>query len=174
MRRVLIAIMLLALAAPVAAQQRSQAKPVGDLSLEFLFEQDALESAVAKGTEPEHARRTIIKYLGLTEDQIAAWDELLETARAEAGPIRDLIRANNEELKALLDAGDPDPAAVGDLVIANVDLHRQLGDIHRSYVEGFHGLLDEQQMGRLNLVRRAARVQPVIPAFRLFGLIGPR
>ncbi|MCB1054804.1 MAG: hypothetical protein KDD11_04740, partial [Acidobacteria bacterium] len=66
---------------------------------------------------------------------------------------------------------DPDAGAVGDLVLQIRDLRQQIRALGQSATDQFEALLSEEQAGRLNAVRRAARLQPVIPAFRLLHLL---
>ncbi len=175
MKRALIATLLIVVAAPLAAQQFSSARPGGDrIAADLGFLGEDLGFVTDKGTAPEHAKRMVIEFLQLTEEQIAAWTTLLELRRTDAEAIREQIQAINEELRGLFEAGDPDPTAVGELVIASRGLHGQMGEVNRAYVDGFEALLDERQAQRLSLVRRAAHMQPVIPAFRALGLLPPR
>jgi hypothetical protein len=170
----LIATLLIAIAVPVAAQNRSTAKQPADVAFDFGSVEIGIGSVVAKGAAGEHVQSVIVEFLRLTPEQVEDWNSLLESAKAQSELIRDDIRANNQDLRVLFEAGDPEPEDVGALVIDNHDLGAQLVDIHRGYVEGFQELLEEGQRHRLNLVRRAARVQPVIPAFAAFGLLPRR
>jgi hypothetical protein len=173
MRKLLIVALFVALAAPLAAQDRPSARSTGgnpfDLDVEHSF---LFETMDAKGRPAAHAMRQVARFLGLTEEQVASWQGLLEDRRLAAEPKLEQIKDNNAALKALLNGDGPDATEVGNLVIANVGLHQDLGDIHRTYVESFQGQLDEDQLRKLNLIRRAARLQPLIPAFRMFGLVG--
>jgi len=74
----------------------------------------------------------------------------------------------------MIDSGDADPTAVGELVIQIADFRAALGEIQMTYHEDFVALLDEDQMGRLVFINRADKVQPIIPAFKLFELIRRR
>ncbi len=66
-----------------------------------------------------------------------------------------------------------DATAIGEKVIEIHAIDLQLRDANQDYVAGFEALLDEEQAGRLGFIRRAARVQPLIPAFRAAGLLAP-
>jgi Spy/CpxP family protein refolding chaperone len=122
---------------------------------------------------PGAAQHQIAVYLGLTDEQVAAWDVLIDDGQAAAAPVRDAIAAVQQELDELLAGNDPDPMAVGGLVIQRRDLGQQLADIERGYVEGVEGLLDEQQVARYRFIRRAERAEPLFPAFRLLRLLPP-
>ena len=63
---------------------------------------------------------------------------------------------------------------MGELVLERRDLGEQLAEVHRTYVDGFEAMLDENQMERLRFVRGAAMIQDVIPAFQRAGLVPHR
>lgn len=130
-------------------------------------------AAQEPGPPPERGQDAIAAFLALTPDQVAAWDQLLSDRDAAAEPLRTELEAVEDELRALL--GEPDPAVelVGALVVQGRDLRQQLGDVHHAYLDGFVALLDDEQARRFEAVRRAERLQPLIPAFRAFGLLAP-
>jgi len=147
MKRLLIAMIVLAVAIPAVAQE----SPLGDV-----------------------AKDRIVNFLELTPDQVIAWDLLIDEGQAVAEPLREAIRAVQAEINALFEGGDPDPATLGALVIERHDLGEELALVHRDYVDGFEAMLDETQGNKLMFVRRAARAQPLIPAFRAFRLLPPQ
>jgi hypothetical protein len=151
MKRLLLSAMILALAAPVAAQ---------------ISEPDDL-------THPamDAARFAVINFLGLDSDQVDAWDVLWADHRAAEQPIRQQIRDVQTMIDDLFAAGVPDPAELGLLVIERHDLGEDLLDVHRIYVEGFQMLLDDEQTGRLHQIRVADKIQRWIPAFKAFELV---
>ncbi len=158
MTRVLYAAALvatLAIAAPAAAQGPPGPPPGDDLCL------------------PGAAQQVIAEFLNLTDDQIAAWEMLIDEREQAAGPLRDAIAAVQQQLDDLLAGDDPDPLAVGDLVIQRHDLGEQLADVHRAYVAGFEGLLDAAQLAQYRFIQRAERAEPLFPAFRMLGLLPP-
>ncbi len=144
MKRLLIGLIALAIVMPVAAQET----PLG-----------------------EAAKNGIIHYLSLTPDQVVAWDQLIEEFEADAQPLREAIAEIQAQIDELFAGGDPDPEELGELVIQRRDLVEQLAQVRVDYVEGFEALLDEEQFKRLRLIRRADRVEPLIPAFRIYGLL---
>jgi Spy/CpxP family protein refolding chaperone len=148
MKRALLAsAVLLALAAPASAQEL--------------------------GPCAERGQDAIVEFLALTPDQVAAWDQLLADRDAAAEPLRTELEAVETELRALLESPDPPADEVGALVIQGHDLRQQLGDVHRVYFDGFVALLDEEQAPRFEAVRRAERLQPLVPVFRAFGFLAP-
>ena len=146
MKKVLIGVALLTLALPLVAQEH----PVLD-----------------------RARQEVINFLALEETQVTKWDELLAAREAAVTPLREQVKGLEEQLKTLLGQEIPDAAAVGALVIQIKGLQEQIQAAKQTYLDGFEAVLTADQTGKLNAVRRAARIEPLIPAFRLFGLVHP-
>jgi hypothetical protein len=175
MKRLPIATLLIAVALPAAAYAGALAAGTADGPLGFDSPGDLLQLAATKGSVPDHAKTAIIEYLGLSDAQIEAWDVLIDDTMALSGPLRARVRGINDELEALFESDDPDADVVGEFVIERHGLLEELFLIHRDYVDRFeHGILTEDQHRKYHVVRAAARVQPLIPAFRLYALIPPR
>jgi Spy/CpxP family protein refolding chaperone len=153
MKKVLIVLFALAVVSPVLAQE---GPPEGPPPI-----------AVA-------AHNQVALFLELTEDQVAAWDEMYIIHRDAEQPVKEEMRIQEAELKEMIEAGDPDPTTVGELVLLIADLRAELGEIHMTYHEDFMALLDEDQARRLGFVNRADKAQKIIPAFKLFELIRRR
>ncbi len=119
------------------------------------------------------AREAVIKFLGLASDQVASWDALLAARKVAVEPLQEVLQATEKELQGLLQADNPDPAAVGKLVLKAKELREQIGAAHKAYVEGFEAMLTAEQKNKLAFLRRAERAAPLVPAFRLFGLLPP-
>lgn len=147
MKRAVLVLMMVCLAAPLLAQ--------------------------ADAPEAPKAREAVARFLQLTPDQMEEWNGLLAARQALVQPLREELRDVEGELKELLDGDNPDPTAIGTLVLEGKALREAIGDANRDYVEGFEAMLTEEQRGRLTAIRRAERLQPLFPAFRLFGLLGP-
>ena len=120
------------------------------------------------------AHNQVVAFLQLTEEQVASWDEIYMIHREAELPVKEDMRQLEAELFELVNAEDPDPTVVGELVLEIADLREVLREIHLIYHEGFMLLLEEEQAGRLGFIARADKVQPVIPAFKLFELIPRR
>jgi len=129
--------------------------------------------AQAEAPQAPKAQEVVARFLQLTPDQVQDWNELLAAREASILPLRDELRDVEIELKELLDGENPDPTAVGTLVLQGKALREAIADVHRDYVDDFEGLLVEEQRQRLSAIRHAERLQPLFPAFRLFGLLGP-
>ena len=149
MKKLLIVLIALAVVAPVAAQE--EPPPI-----------------------VEAAHNAVAAFLQLTKEQIVAWDEIYRIHRDAEQPLKEDIRALQAEIDALFDAGDPDPAELGELVIERRELGEALIEVHVVYHEDFVALLDDSQVRRLRFIARADEVQKFIPAFKLFELIRRR
>jgi len=130
--------------------------------------------AQTAGPPPGSPQATVIRFLQLSEDQVATWHDLATAREEAAAPIREALGAVHDQLAELFAQEDPDPAAVGSLVLERRSLEAELVEIQRAYVEGFEAMLDEEQAGKLGAVRKAAALEPVVPAFRKVGLVRPR
>ncbi len=146
MKKALLSAIVVLLALPVLAQQN--AIPVDPVS-------------------------EVTQFLALTPDQSAQWQTLIATREQTIPPLRDQLKALDDQIKALLAQPSPDPAAVGTLVIQAVPIKAQIEAARAAYVNGFEAMLTPDQLAKLNFIRRAAKAAPLIPAFRLSGLLAP-
>jgi len=121
--------------------------------------------------DASRAREAVIQFLGLTPDQVTAWNALLEARKASVEPLREDLQAAEKALYDLLQGANPDPAAVGTLVLRAKALREQMAAANKVYIDGFDALLTTEQMSKLGFLRRAERAEPLFPAFRLFGLL---
>ncbi|HVN76835.1 MAG TPA: periplasmic heavy metal sensor [Thermoanaerobaculaceae bacterium] len=146
MRKVMLSVIIVLLALPVLAQQ------------------DAI---------PVDPKSAVAEFLALTPDQVSQWDALIATREQTVPPLREQLKGIEDQIKALLAQPNPDPAAVGALVIQAAAVKEQLDSARGAYVSGFEAMLTSDQTARLNFIRRAAKARPLIPAFRLAGLLPP-
>ena len=130
---------------------------------------------IAQEMEPppivEAAHNRVAAFLQLSNQHIAYWDVIYKIHRDAEQPLQDEAAAVQAEIDALFEAGAPDPAEVGELVIHRHELGEALITVHVVYHQDFVALLDGTQVRRLNFIARADDVQQVIPAFKLFELI---
>jgi hypothetical protein len=150
MRKFLIAVIALCVAVPLIAQEMEPPPIV------------------------EAAHNRVAAFLQLTDEQVAAWDVIYRIHRDAEKPLQDGTAAVQAEIDALFEAGEPDAAEVGGLVIRRHDLGEALIEVHAVYHEDFVALLDQTQVKRLRFIARADDVQQIIPAFKLFELIPKR
>ncbi len=152
MKKLLIALFVLAIANPVLAQDAEMETP---------------PIVVA-------SHNAVVAFLDLTPEQVEAWNEMHRIHRESEQPLKEDIAGVQEEIDALFEAGSPDPAAAGALFIERRALTDQLVQVHVVYHEDFVAMLDDTQLRRLRLIARADDVQKFIPAFKLFELIPRR
>ncbi len=133
----------------------------------------ALPALAQQNAVPGDPKGEVAQFLALTPDQLAHWDALIATREQTIPPLRDQLKALEDQLKALLAQPSPDPAAVGALVIQAAPIKAQIEAAKDAYVDGFEAMLSTDQLARLNFMRRAAKAAPLIPAFRLAGLLPP-
>jgi Spy/CpxP family protein refolding chaperone len=119
------------------------------------------------------AKAAVTQFLALTADQVASWETLIATREDAVGPLRDQLKSTEDELKELLNGDDPDPNAVGTLVISGKTLRDGIQAARQTYLEGFEAMLTQDQKVKLGAVRRAARLAPLVPAFGVVGLLVP-
>ena len=144
-----------------------------EIRTRVLAEEVALEVEVLDMGAADHprAKAAIGEFLALTENQVAEWDALLAAREEAVAPLREQLLATEEQLRELLQSENPDPGAVGTLVLSGKTLREGIGATHRTYVEEFEAMLTNEQKGKLGAVRRAARLAPLVPAFGAFGLL---
>ena len=140
MKKILIAVIALCVVAPLVAQEMDSPPIV------------------------EASHNGVAAFLQLTDEQIAAWDVIYQVHR-DAGTTGSETDENPRLLQAgieaLFEAGDPDPAALGELVIERHALGEALFEVHLVYHEDFVALLDETQARRLQFIARADDVQQI-------------
>lgn len=141
-----IAIMLIAL--PVVAQNTGEAPPPVQRAMEH-----------------------VARFLQLDESQMDQWTTLLDVREDTVVPLREEIAVAGETLAELLEASDYDYAAIGEATVAIAEARAGIREAHATYLDGFAGMLDEEQLGRFGFIRRAEEARPLFDDFRLMGLL---
>jgi Spy/CpxP family protein refolding chaperone len=131
----------------------------------------AVPVVAQEGPIQERGMEAVVRFLQLTPEQVEQWQGLLEAQETALTPLREQLRETERQLAELLKGENPDPTAVGNLVLQGKALREQMGDVHRAYLEDFEGLLTPEQSQRLGGITRAERLEPLFPAFRMFGLL---
>lgn len=90
-----------------------------------------------------HGRVT--EFLDLTEQQKASVKQLKDEMRERVRPLREEQRAAREQLRTALEAANPDPAAVGRLVIAMEGKRDEMRAVHQEFQRDFAALLTPEQ-----------------------------
>jgi len=126
-----------------------------------------------QGPFVDEAFDAVARFLELDAAQVDTFVALLDDRSMAADPLRAALEAVEEALRDEIESETPDPTTIGDLVLERHALHEALADVQRTFVDAFAAMLDGDQSRRLDLVRAAKRVRPVIPAFERFGLLLP-
>jgi hypothetical protein len=160
-----------------------RAEAVSSLPLEYeivsqtaeTLEEIDTEGVEAMAGEPEcgwsRAIVPVAAFLGLDETQVGMLVQLLQQRRIAVAPIAVELRQREAALAHLLQTPQPDPALVGRIVLEIRELRRAAAAIQVDFLLAFEGLLDSDQRKKLALVRAAAAIRPVLPAFRELHLI---
>jgi len=116
---------------------------------------DPLCGGMAMGMEHGHGDHFahMVTALGLTADQQAAARKVHQELSARAEPIALLARQQHEEIHALLDAGNPDPAQIGQKVIAMYASHKQLDALHQQGMARLTAILSADQRARFEKMK---------------------
>jgi len=113
----------------------------------------------------------IAHVLDLSTDQITAWSEILHAREAALQPIAQQAQAKQKAIADALGGANPDPLAVGSAIIELTRLQSQAAAINAQSATQFEQLLSADQQQRLDGIRGAAQVCPIVPALQATGLI---
>ena len=109
--------------------------------------------------------RMVAHYLDLSREQVYAWLGLLEELKMQQQPLNDQVQGLEEELKLQLQQPEPDPAAVGALVLKIHALRDQMFFNEETYRNAFEDLLNDGQLEKYFVLREASELAPLFPAF---------
>jgi len=126
--------------------------------------------AVADG--PPQPVQVIANILSLSDAQVASWMQLLQARNAAVEPLQRQLQARQQAIAAQLQSGTPDAAAIGALFIEAHEVEQQIASIAGQTNTQFAALLTPEQLTRLQQIRGAAQVCPIVPALEATGLLG--
>ena len=109
--------------------------------------------------------------LELSGDQVTAWVTILHGREAAMQPIAQQAQAKQEAIGKALADPNPDPVAIGNAFIELHKLQEQIGVVNAQAATEFQHLLNEDQAQRLEGIRGAAGVSPIVPALQATGLM---
>jgi Spy/CpxP family protein refolding chaperone len=127
---------------------------------------------VAHAQEPP-APMIVAGFLGFTDDQGTKFGQLLGALQASVGPLQQQMMVQQKALDTVLSADQPDPAAVGKLVLQIRALQKQIGQAFQAYHDGFLAMLTQEQKEKTQAVVGAAQLLPAVRAFAEVHLIDP-
>jgi Spy/CpxP family protein refolding chaperone len=112
--------------------------------------------------------------LELSEEQKAAFRELLEQQRSQIQALREQMHENHQKLTDALEGDDPDPAAIGQLVIQGQALRKQAEALRKQGSQALRALLTPEQRTKfdaLNSLREHAPFGLGDPGFGTGGTL---
>lgn len=95
------------------------------------------------------------RFLELTEEQQAAARDIFERRRPEMQALHEQMRENRTLLRESLESGNPDPTAVGELVIEGHALRQKSRTLREDSKAAFEGLLTPDQKRKLEMLEAA-------------------
>ncbi len=125
--------------------------------------------AIADGPPPPV--QVVATILGLSESQVTAWVEMLHAREVAVQPLQQQLQLRQQAIAKLLQSASPDPAALGGALLEARGIEQQIGAIVIQTNAQFEQSLTSDQRDRLQHIREAAQVCPVVPAFQATGLL---
>jgi hypothetical protein len=155
-----------------APAQKPAAKPapltptpdLSKLNIEKILQQ-VQTTKVQANAEETSPLQVVAEFLQLRPGQVSELEQLLRARQAALVPLFQTAQAMTQQLGILLNTGG-NPAQVGVLVIQIHTLQQQMGQAQQSFLAHFVGILDVEQVQKLQAVQIAAQLQPILPAFQ--------
>lgn len=113
------------------------------------------------------------EYFGLTEEQAAGFDALLEARRQAIQAILPQLDAAEKALGEALGAPSPDPAQLGDLLLVAHGFREQIHQAEDAMVVGFNALLTAEQRAKVAEVLALMKAMPALDAMHRLRLLPP-
>jgi len=166
----LLAILLMSCSQSLAQKPAVKAAPVtptpdlSKLSIEKILLQ-VQATKVQADAEETSPLQVVAEFLQLQPGQVSELEQLLQARQAAIVPLFQTAQAMTQQLGILLNTGG-NPAQVGVLVLQIHALQQQMGQARQSFLAHFMGILDVEQVQKLQAVQVAAQLQPILPAFQ--------
>lgn len=113
-------------------------------------------TAIAQGRPPGGPPpQRIAAALGLTDQQKTVWDAAFSTMRATAEPLHAQAQAIKGEIEALHTQGNPDPALLGQKMIALHAVQEQLHQARAAMESTMTSVLTDEQKLKLDALKAA-------------------
>jgi hypothetical protein len=166
----LLAILLMSCSQALA--QKPAAKPapmtptpdLSKLNIEKILQQ-VQTTKVQANAEETLPLQVVAEFLQLRPGQVSELEQLLQARQAALVPLFQTAQAMTQQLAILLNTGG-NPAQVGVLVIQIHALQQQMAQAQQAFLTQFAATLDTDQLQKLQAVRIAAQLQPILPAFQ--------
>ena len=112
-------------------------------------------------------------YLGLTDDQAAAFQGLLDTRQQAVQAILPQLDAAQKALDVALKGTSPDPAQLGTLLLTVYGFQGQIRAAEEALATGFNGLLNDAQKVKVAEILALAKALPALDAMQQLHLLPP-
>jgi hypothetical protein len=119
---------------------------------------------------PPAPLQIVVQFLQLQPHQVQEFQQLVQSRQAVIAALLDQIQQRTQQLDKLLNSGG-NPQQVGVLVIQIHVLQQKVIQVQQDFLSRFVGLLDNDQRQRLETVRIAYQLQPILPAFEQLNLL---
>jgi uncharacterized membrane protein len=121
--------------------------------------------------QPPDPVAVVAQVLQLSSDQITAWTTILHARQTSIEPLLQQAQMQQQAVAQALGSANPDPMTVGQAVVALHALEVQISALNGQSAGDFEKILSADQLQRLNGIRGAAQVCPIVPAFAATGLL---
>jgi Spy/CpxP family protein refolding chaperone len=163
-QRIAVILFTVCLSVPAFSQQRPSGSQAPMRHHEF-----GMMRGMASDQQIDRAVDTLQQSLKLTESQTASIRELARSRRDSIRTIRDQAKPKVEQLMTLLHQTNPDPAAVGRIVIELDAIHQQVRTKQADMEKQLTGILNPEQQQIVKNLRDQAET---FIALRRIGLLG--
>ncbi len=102
----------------------------------------------------------MIQFLQLTQDQITQAQTLIANLKQQAAPLRDQLKQNRQQFFQLMSSANPDPSAIGTLLLQQKSIRDQLRALRQSGADQFAKLLTSDQQARFATIRAWWQARP--------------
>ena len=131
----------------------------------------ALSLPVALAAQEPPPIAVVANVLSLSEEQVHALGDFLQARGEAVRPAAEELQRHQQALAQQLQAPNPDPATIGQLILEmraiQAQIQKALGDANKALDQ----ILNDEQRTRLEQLRGAANACQVIPAFKAVGLL---
>ena len=100
------------------------------------------------GRDGAAVRQRVATILDLSEGQLAQWNAIQTATREKIEPLAAQRRANAAALRAEMTNAQPDPARVGQLVIANREIREEMRELRTGAGAQFEAILTPEQKAK--------------------------
>jgi len=168
-RNVAIVLLLVCLSLPAYAQQKSTTPNDTMSHHEMGMMRMWGMRGMLSDREIDRSLDTLQRTLNLNASQVSSIRQLTQKRRESFRTMREESRPQMEQLMTLLNQDNPDPAAVGRIVVDLKKTHEQFKGKQADFEKQFDSILDSTQRKTVNNLRSEA---PTFMALRRLGAIG--